>query len=64
VCVLTGDRSTGADEVRVEEIPNKEGNSSNDASVVEAIGVFGMDEVEKGTMVAELQMVHHHELVV
>jgi hypothetical protein len=64
VCVLTGDRSTGADEVRVEEIPNKEGNSSTDASVVEAIGVFGMDEVEKGIMVSELQMVHLHELVV
>jgi hypothetical protein len=62
--VLTGDRRTGADEVRVEEIPNKEGNSSNDASVVEAIGIYGMDKVEKVTMVAELQMVHHHELVV
>jgi hypothetical protein len=34
VCVLTRDRRTGADEVRVEEIPNKEGNSSNDASGV------------------------------
>jgi hypothetical protein len=62
--VLTGDRRTGADEGRVEEIPNKEGNSSNDASVVEAIGIYGMDKVEKVTMVAELQMVHHHELVV
>jgi hypothetical protein len=64
VCVDRRPTYIDSDEVRVEEIPNKEGNSSNDASGVEAVGVSRMDEVEKGTMVAELQMVHHHELVV